>query len=124
MNKSNPDLPDLIPRTWSPVELDPHHVKLGALRGQLDAQWGQRHGFVRSNAIDVETHVVVVRVEILLECVQLDGNELVVGVAVSGGVGQTQVLTVASWWEIQVGGDEKGEALSCVGRLVNPKDVD
>ncbi|GMY05895.1 hypothetical protein FCV25MIE_01134, partial [Fagus crenata] len=32
MNKSNPDLPNLIPKTWSPVVLDPHHVKLGTHR--------------------------------------------------------------------------------------------
>lgn len=64
------------------VVFNPQNVELCSVGCDLEAERGQGNGDVGDDAVNVETHVVVVGVEVLFDGVKFDGDETVGDVSV------------------------------------------
>lgn len=105
------------------IILYPDYIEFGTVWGDLDPKLRQRDINFGSDAVDIESDVVVVGVEVLLHGVQFDGDDLVGGVAVGGGVGETEVLAVAVSREVERRGNHEGHAFTGNG-VVDAEDVE
>lgn len=105
------------------VILHPENVVFGAVGCEVESELGQGNTGFGPYAVDVESDVVIVGVEVLLHGVQFDRDELVRGVSVGGGVREAQKLAVAVFGKVQGRSDHESEAFAG-GGVVDAVDVD